>query len=64
MPLMKEFLFTPGMVLTSLGSIIGIVIIEDMITSCWVYLDKLTKIQEPGVMNQGWDIRNTSSVKD
>ena len=60
MLLMKEFSFTPGITLTSLGSIICSLVVveticttEDMITTCWVSLAKLTLGQEHGVMNQG-----------
>ena len=55
MSLMKEFLSTPRITLTSFGSIIVLVVmlttgIEDMITTCWVFLENLTEGQEPGVM--------------
>ena len=54
--LMKEFLSTPRITLTSLGSPICLIVMRiiwptvELITTHWVCLDKVTKGQDPGVI--------------
>ena len=57
MSLMKEFLSTPGITLTSLGSILSSVLVQtimcttrDAITTDWVCMEKLAKIPGSGVV--------------
>ena len=64
MSLMKEFLFTPGITLTSLGSIIAIMTYtQNITTTYWVFLEKMTNLPGPGVMNL-LHLVVISSVKD
>ena len=70
MSLMKEFLSTPGITLTSRGSIISSVLLQtimcttrDVITTHWVFMERLAKIPGSGVV-QMLEIIFISFVRD